>query len=75
MVTLTWDDTCEVKFFTRGVGWKATVTGENYKELTARFVRLGVSGKGSGLTSAVPDAGGNVPSGDGETTPGFDPSK
>ncbi len=75
VVTLTWDDTCEVKFFTRGIGWKATVTGENYKELTARFVRLGVSGKNTGLTSSAPDDGGNAASGDGETTPGFDPSK
>ncbi len=75
VVTLTWDDTCEVKFFTRNTGWKATVTGENYEELTARFVRLGVSGHPAGLTSAVPD--GSVPSvsGDGEFTSGYDPTK
>ena len=68
VVTLTWDDTCEVKFFTRGTGWKATVTGENYEELTARFVRLGVSGHPAGLISAVPDGSAPSVSGDGAIT-------
>ena len=76
VVTLTWDDTCEVKFFTRGTGWKATATGENYQELTARFVRLGVFGHPAGLTSAVPDGGSDAaPSSDGEITSGYDPTK
>ena len=75
VVTLTWDDTCEVKFFTRGTGWKATVTGENYEELTARFVRLGVSGHPAGLISAVPDGSAPSVSGDGEFTSGYDPTK
>ncbi len=40
VVALTWDEFCEVKFFTRNTGWKATVRGQDYPELAARFVRL-----------------------------------
>lgn len=59
VVTLTWagggpggaDDRCEVKFFVRGTGWKATITGENYEELAARFVRLGIDESSTGLAA------------------------
>ncbi len=76
VVTLTWDDTCEVKFFTRGTGWKATVTGENYRELTARFVRLGVYDFDTGHAAALEEDDKDIPApAGGEITPGFDPTK
>lgn len=81
VVTLVRDNTCETKFFINNTGWKATVTGENYEDLTCRFVRLGVREKNTGLAAAfgpqapAPAAPSDGADGaDGMTTPAFDPT-
>ncbi len=81
VVTLTRGDSCETKFFINDTGWKATIAGEDYEDLTARFVRLGVREKNAGLAAAFgaktdpPSAPpGGTDAVNEMSTPGFDPN-
>ncbi len=90
VVTLTWcgggsdgaDDHCEVKFFVRGTGWKATIVGDNCRELASRFVRLGINESSTGLAAAFRGISAESASGDGaapspdeRNTPAYDPNR